>query len=119
MTKNLSLNFNLKKIANTKLILWITYIFNIFDLIVTVILFNFFGTEIELNPVGVVLYDYGLLAFYKIFVIGFAMFVWYKMIQKAPRMEWTKWIPFIVYGVLALYHIWGCSSLIGAMRHII
>ena len=115
MTKNLTINFDFKKITNTKLILWLTYIFNIFDLIVTVVLFKIFGTEIELNPVGVALYDFGLLAFYKIVVIGIAMIVWYKMIQKAPRLEWTKWILFIVYGVLVLYHIWGCKSLIGVM----
>lgn len=119
MTRNLTLNFYFKKLTNTKLILWLTYIFNIFDLVVTLALFQLFGTGIELNPVGVALYDYGLLVFYKIFVIGFAMFVWYKVIQKAPRMEWTKWILFMVYGILAVYHVWGCKSLIGAMRHII
>ena len=117
MTKSLSLNlnFDLKKLTNTKLILWLTYIFNIFDLIVTIALFQVFGTDIELNPVGVVLYDYGLLAFCKIFVIGFAMIVLNKMFKKAPHMEWMKWVIFAVYGGLTVYHIWGCNALLSAM----
>ena len=104
------------RMTNLKTILISTYALNLFDLVVTMVLFAIFGSEIELNPLAIILYNYGLIYPAKIIGIGAALCLMYFSIIKVPRLEWTKWIVFDAYAMLAVYHIWGCGALINAAK---
>lgn len=88
-----------------------TYVMNILDWAVSIFLFSVFTTDIELNPLGVILYDAKSLALYKFGIIGFALLILYKVTEKYPKYKWACWIPFGVYTVLTMWHVFGMISL--------
>ena len=94
-----------------KTILITTYLLNIFDALVSVFLFKTIGIEIELNPFGVLLYNEKMLCFYKFGIIGAALILINQLVKKYPRLIWACWIVFSVYFVLAIWHVFGMTSL--------
>ena len=83
----------------------ITYLLNLFDLLMTNRLISLYGIEIEANPIGRLLYENNLTGFVKIFVIGLLLILLRSLLSQNKHMEWIAYIPLVVYGLLALYHI--------------
>ena len=106
----------LKKIFEMRNVLFMTYAMNLYDLFLSVRLFNDFGKEIELNPIGIWLYEKEMIYPAKMIGIGGALTVLGFMIWKKPKLEWTKWIVFGVYLALTIYHIFGSKALYGVMN---
>ena len=89
-----------------------TSIFNTFDLIFTLFLVSLFGLGIEVNPIGVALFQNGIVLFLiKIGLVNLMLVVLYKLrYYKIARLG--SWLVFIVYGCLTLYHVVGVGLLI-------
>ena len=101
----------LKELFDVKNVLFATYLMNVYDVIISVKLFKDFGKEIELNPLGILLYEKGMLYPAKLIGVGIASIVLYEMLLKRPNLEWVKWIVFGVYFALTIYHIFGSTLL--------
>ena len=88
-----------------KLHLIILYIFNIFDYLFTTYWVNKFGTEIELNLVGQWLYDNNLAWIFKIVVVGIALLIAGRRLDKSKNFSWIVYILLIPYGIVVLSEI--------------
>lgn len=89
-----------------------TSVFNTFDLVMTMILVSMFGIGIELNPIGVALFQNGIVLFVvKIVVVNLLLIILYRLRHyKIARVG--SWLVFIVYGCLTLYHLVGIGLMI-------
>lgn len=90
-----------------KLRLFITYILNIIDLIITMYLIRLFGLSIEGNPIGRWLIKTNLQYFVKIVVIG-ALLLGIGKLSKGnckKIADIASWVLIIAYLILIFYHI--------------
>lgn len=92
-----------------KIPLILTYFLNLFDLAFTMYMVNRFGIEVEANPVGRWLIQSGSVYFVKIVVMAVALFLLYVCTQQVPKWKWLRWIPFALYFLLAIYHLYIAS----------
>ena len=83
----------------------ITYLLNLFDLVMTNRLVNMYGLSVEGNPIGRWLYTYDMAWVVKVFGVGALLLVIGLGIKKKPQLKWLAYIPLVVYGLLAIYHI--------------
>ena len=85
--------------------LTLTYIFNIFDLIVTMYLVRLFGLSIEGNPIGRWLISSGFVYLFKIGVVGIALIaIWLAGKKKEKSANIFSWLLLVVYLSLVVYH---------------
>lgn len=87
-----------------KTLLIIVYLLNLFDLFATMYLVILFGIEIEGNVIGKFLIETNLVYFFKIFVVGFLLFMIYKLGCKQKIAHFCSKILFAVFTALSLYH---------------
>lgn len=85
--------------------LFIAYALNIIDYLFTSHWVNLYGLSAEGNPLGRWLFENGLAGVFKIFIVGGLMAVLGICIRLKPRLAPTAYIPLVVYGVIAIYHI--------------
>ena len=95
---------DIKKKLKTQLI--ILFALNFFDLLATVTWIYFFGLEIEGNPIAQMMFMNDSVVLYKTVVIIGAEWLLYTYVQKAPKWRFAVTGLIIVYGLLALYHIY-------------
>lgn len=88
------------------ILLIVTYILNIIDLLFTNYWVKLYGIGIELNPIGVWLYNIGITQFAKTIFVGILLlFVWYN--AELKNNEFAKnglYVVSAVYGVIDLMH---------------
>lgn len=84
----------------------LTYLLNLFDLVVTTHWIKKFGIEVEANPIGRFLYKTGIVYPVKIIVIGLLLLFIYIVTYSEGTMQWIGIVPFIVYSLLTIYHIY-------------
>ena len=82
----------------------ITYILNLFDLIMTKVWVKYYGINIEGNPIGIWILENNIDITIKVVLIGIIMLILYICIKYNPQYEWTSWLILIVYSLLAIYH---------------
>ena len=75
---------------NMKIRLIITYLLNLFDLVMTTHWVNKFGIDIEANPIGRWLYQKHLAVPVKVFGVGVALLALYHALKSHPQMELGK-----------------------------
>jgi hypothetical protein len=83
----------------------ISYILNIIDYIFTTHWVRKFGIEIEANPFGRWMYSHNVAWVFKIFIVGGLLAVLGYFIKRYPNIAWIAYIPLVVYGLIAVYHI--------------
>ena len=86
-------------------LLLITYLLNLFDLYCTELWVKQYGLTAEANPIGRWLFTNNIAWAVKIFAVGGLLAVLYVCIRKYPKYAWTAYIPLVVYGAIAVYHI--------------
>ena len=99
-------------LTNLKTRLIATYVLNIFDLFATSVFINWFGLEIEANPLAKVLFSNNTIYVVKTIMVAFGLFLLYKLVPKHNKYNWVTWAIFIVYLVLALYHCYLFANLL-------
>lgn len=83
----------------------ITYMLNIFDLIMTLYFVNKFGIGVEGNPFGRFLLERPLLlVITKVVCIGALLLLLYKL-KNHPWARIGSWITLGAYTLLSVYHI--------------
>lgn len=87
------------------MILLLTYLLNLFDLAMTTLWVKHYGISAEANPIGRWLFTNNMVWVVKIFVVGGLLAVMGVCIRKYPKTAWMAYIPFGVYGALAIYHV--------------
>ena len=88
------------------------YALNLFDCAVTLWLAYMFGTEIEGNPFGFGLLQSPVLTvFFKVVVIGMAVFLLYKH-RYRPAVKSVTTALYGLYAALAVYHLYLVLSII-------
>ena len=87
------------------MILFITYLLNLFDLAMTSLWVRLYGIEAEANPIGRWLFESNLSWVVKIFAVGGLLAVLGVCIHKHPQNAWTAFIPLVAYGLIAVYHV--------------
>lgn len=91
------------------------YVLNLFDCGVTLWFFFMFGISIESNPFGVALLQNPIMAvLFKVVVIGLALLVLYQYRQSKAAQTGMN-VIFIVYSLLAIYHIVMICIVLGIM----
>ena len=95
----------MKKFALSANLLIIAYLLNLFDLYCTMLLVNRYGIDIEANPIGRWMFENNVAWVFKIFVVGGLLAVLGICIRKHPKYAPVAYIPLVVYGALAIYHI--------------
>ena len=91
------------------------YVLNLFDCGVTLWFFSLFGISIESNPFGVALLQNPIITLlFKVVVIGLALLVLYQHRQSKAAQTGLNAI-FIVYSLLAIYHIIMICIVLGIM----
>ena len=88
-----------------KLHLIILYIFNIIDYLFTTYWVHKFGTEIELNPVGQWLYNNNITWLFKIVIVGIALLIVGRRLDKSKNFSWIVYILLIPYSIIVLSEI--------------
>lgn len=83
----------------------ITYLLNLFDLAVTSYWINRYGTEIEGNPIGKILYERKAVYPVKILVVGALLALLWWLTGLAPSCKWVGCVLLAAYTGLAVYHI--------------
>ena len=94
------------------MILFITYLLNLFDLIMTTLWVRLYGIEAEANPVGRWMFNHNIAWAVKIFAVGGLLALMGICIRKRPKYAPVAYIPLVVYGVLAGYHLVICRNLL-------
>ncbi len=90
-----------------KVRLWLTSIFNVLDLTITMILVNIYGIGIELNPFGRFLFNNNLLLFfYKFVIVSLCLLILWKY-HKYTISKLGAWLVFMVYTILIIYQLMG------------
>jgi hypothetical protein len=98
-------NYKAMFFKNTKIMLIIIYLLNLFDLVCTLILFQKYGFSIESNPFGrLLLSNFILLLIYKVIVVAAALCVIYLNKNKFLAVAGQN-ILFTVYSFIGLYHL--------------
>ena len=87
------------------MILLLTYLLNLFDLAMTTLWVKLYGIEAEANPIGRWLFESDMAWAVKIFAVGGLLAVMGVCIRKRPRLAPVAYIPLVVYGVIAVYHV--------------
>ena len=87
------------------MIILITYLLNVYDLVMTTLWINRYGLSIECNPIGRWLFAHNVAWVVKIFVVGALLALMGVCIRKRPQLAWAAYIPLTVYAALAAYHI--------------
>jgi hypothetical protein len=59
--------------------------------------------------VGRWLIQSGSVYFVKIVVMAAILFLLYVCTQQVPKWKWIRWIPFALYFLLAIYHLYIAS----------
>lgn len=83
----------------------ITYLLNLFDLAMTTLWVKLYGIEAEANPIGRWLFESNMAWAVKIFAVGGALAAMGVCIRKRQKLAWTAYIPLVVYGLIAVYHV--------------
>ena len=87
------------------MIILITYLLNLYDLVMTTLWVNLYGLSIEGNPIGRWMLVHNVAWVVKIFVVGALLAAMGVCIRKRPQLAWAAYIPFTAYAALAAYHI--------------
>lgn len=87
-----------------KVSLIVVYLLNLFDLFATMYLVSLFGSSVEGNVIGKFLIETKLVYFFKIVVVGFLLFLIYKLGHKREVANFCSKILFVVFAALSLYH---------------
>lgn len=87
------------------MILFITYLLNLFDLFMSRLYVNRYGISVEGNPIGRWLFTNNIAWVVKIFGVGSLLTVLGICIRKRPKYAWTTYVLFTVYALLAVYHL--------------
>ena len=87
------------------MILFITYLLNLFDLFMTTLWVRLYGIEAEANPIGRWMFTHNIAWAVKVFVVGGLLAVMGICIRKRPRLRPVAYIPLVAYAVLAGYHL--------------
>lgn len=83
----------------------ITYLLNLFDLAITSYWVNRYGTEIEGNPIGKILYETKAVYPVKILVVGALLALLWWLTELEPSYKWVGYVPLVAYTGLTVYHI--------------
>lgn len=83
----------------------ITYLLNLFDLAMTSYWVSKYGTEVEGNPIGKILYQTKAVYPVKILAVGAFLALLWALTELRPDYKWVGYIPPTVYTGLAVYHI--------------
>lgn len=83
----------------------LTYALNLFDLAMTLRLYQLYGLSIEASPIGRWLLETNLAIPVKVIGIGAALIALYAGVKRYPRWRWTGWVVLGVYATLAVYHV--------------
>lgn len=87
------------------MILLLTYLLNLFDLAMTTLWVKLHGISAEANPIGRWLFDNNMAWAVKIFAVGGLLAVMGVCIHRKPKLRPVAYIPLVVYGLIAMYHI--------------
>lgn len=87
------------------MILFITYLLNLFDLFMTHLYVNRYGISVEGSPIGRWLFENNMTWIVKIFGVGFFLIVLSVCVRKRPKYTWVSYIPFAAYVLLTVYHL--------------
>lgn len=91
------------------------YVLNLFDCIVTLWFFSLFGISIESNPFGIALLQNPIVTvLFKVVVIGLALLVLYQYRDRKAAQTGINAI-FVIYSLLAIYHIVMICIVLGIM----
>ncbi|MGI6716920.1 MAG: DUF5658 family protein [Eubacteriales bacterium] len=81
------------------------YILNLFDLGFTLYFAGLYGNDIELNPIGLWMFDYKPLLFlYKIVIVGILLAVIY-MFRKSRKAVVGSWVLLFTFVMVNVYHV--------------
>lgn len=94
-------------VSNKKTIIFlvVTYILNLFDLLMTNRLVYLYGIGIEGNPLGVWMFANDVAWIVKIFIVGILLAAIGICIRKKPKYAYVAYVPLVAYSILAMYHI--------------
>lgn len=87
------------------MIFLLTYLLNLFDLAMTSLWVKHYGISAEANPIGRWLFESNMAWAVKIFAVGGLLAVMGVCIRKRPKTAWVAYIPLVVYGLIAMYHV--------------
>lgn len=87
------------------MILLLTYLLNLFDLAMTSLWVKHYGISAEANPIGRWLFESNMAVMVKIFAVGGLLAVMGVCIRRRPRLAPVAYIPLVVYGLIAVYHV--------------
>lgn len=83
----------------------ITYLLNLFDLVITSYWVKKYGTKIEGNPIGKILYETKAVYPVKILVVGALLALLWALTELEPGYKWAGYVPLVAYTGLTVYHI--------------
>lgn len=87
------------------MILFIAYILNVIDYFFTKHWVSLYGTSVEGNPFSRWLFDNDLAFVCKLVLVPILLAILGWCIHNRPQAKWVAYIPLVVYGLLAIYHI--------------
>lgn len=82
-----------------------SYIFNLFDLGMTLLWTRRFGADTEASPLGRWILEHGALYTVKGYAVGVLLVTMWVIIRKRPSLTWTAYLPAGAYTLLAVYHV--------------
>lgn len=85
--------------------LLLAYTLNIIDYLFTSHWVNLYGLSAEGNPFGRWLFENNVAGIVKIFIVGGVFLLLGYLFKRYPKYKWVAYIPLVVYGVIAIYHI--------------
>ena len=88
-----------------KIRLIITYLLNLFDLFMTTLWVKLYGITAEANPIGRWMFEHNVAWAVKVFVVGGLLAAIGICIRKRPKYAPVAYIPLVVYGGIAVYHL--------------
>lgn len=83
----------------------LTYLLNLFDLIMTTLWVRLYGIEAEANPAGRWMFEHNVAWAVKVFAVGGFLAVMGICIRKRPKYAPVAYIPLVAYAVIAVYHL--------------
>lgn len=93
------------KNRTTSILLFLTYVLNLFDYYMTTSLVDTFGVGIEGNPFGVWMLSQRIAGLVKVVFVGLLLIVVGICLKHKPKCAYVSVILFAVYFILALYHL--------------
>jgi hypothetical protein len=83
----------------------LTHLLNLFDLAMTTLWVKLYGISAEGNPIGRWLFENNMAWAVKIFAVGGLLALMGVCIRRKPKYAPAAYIPLVVYGLIAVYHI--------------